>query len=325
MALHPVFEQMIDAFRRSGRPQLCDGSPDDARMLVASSRPALGSGPKPGAVRDIRIPTRGGSIAGRLFKPVEPALGLVVYAHGGGWVVGALDDFDTLARTLVGQSGCALLLVDYRLAPEHPFPAGLEDVEDAIVWAASSRRDLTGRAVPLVVAGDSAGANLVTVAAMETRHAVQLDLQVLFYPVTDVDTTTASYQRYGEDYLLTRADMQWFLGHYANGHAAADPRIAPLRAEDLSGAPDAWIGLAEYDVLRDEGEAYAQRLAAAGVAVELRHYSDMPHGFARLTNLVDSADWAVREAAQAIRRRCTQAQANTSAGVSPFSLEQQRG
>ena len=325
MALHPVFEQMIDAYRRSGRPQLCAGSPDDARLLVAASRAALGSGPKPCAVRDIRIPSRGGSMTSRFFTPVEPPLGLIVYAHGGGWVVGALDDFDTLARTLVAHSGCALLLVDYRLAPEHPFPAGLEDVEDAIRWAAASRLELTGSHGPLIVAGDSAGANLVTVAALEIGSDVQLDLQVLFYPVTDTDTNTASYQLYGEGLLLTKADMQWFLDHYVQGHASADPRIAPLRAEDLSGAPEAWIGVAEYDVLKDEGDAYAKRLVEAGVAVELCRYSDMPHGFARMTNLVDSADSAVRDAADAIRRKCAEISANALARASSASAGQHHG
>ena len=325
MALHPVFTQMIDAYRGSGRPQLCAGSPDDARLLVAGSRAALGSGPKSCAVRDIRIPSRGGSIIGRFFTPVEPPLGLIVYAHGGGWVVGALDDFDTLARTLVAHSGCALLLVDYRLAPEYPFPAGLEDVEDAIRWAAASRLELTGCHGSLIVAGDSAGANLVTVAALEIGREVRLDLQVLFYPVTDTDTNTASYQLYGDGYLLTKADMQWFLNHYVQGHAKADPRIAPLRSEDVSGAPDTWIGIAEYDVLKDEGDAYAKRLAEAGVAVEHCRYSDMPHGFARMTNLVDSADRAVRDAANAIRRKCAPISASAPTRASSASQGQHHG
>lgn len=315
MELHAVFVRMIEAFRQSGRPQLCDGSPDDARALVASSRAALGVGPEPSAVRSVQIPTRDGTVPGRLVLPVGPAQGLIVYLHGGGWVVGTLDDFDTLSRTLVARSGCALLLVDYRLAPEHPFPAGLHDVEDAIRWAAAQRIALAGGDVPLVVAGDSAGGNLATVAALSLRREVALALQVLFYPVTDVDTDTASYRAYADGYLLTRSDMQWFLRHYAGEHAPVDPRIAPLRGDDLSGAPNVWMAIAEYDVLRDECEAYARRLAESGVAVQVRRYADMPHGFARMTNLVDAAEQAVRDAGAAIAQRCAQAQANPNAGA----------
>ncbi len=293
---------MLEAMRQAGRPQLSDGSPADARALVAAGRAPLGRGPEVGAVSELSIATRAGSIPGRLFHPLDPASGLIVYVHGGGWVAGALDDFDAMARTLVARSACALLLVDYRLAPEHPFPAGLEDTEDAIRWAHAHCAELAGREVPLVVAGDSAGGNMVAVAAMALKDQVPLALQLLFYPVTDADTDTPSYRAYGADYGLTQQDMVWFLRHYAGDHPVSDPRLAPLRSADLSGAPATWLATAEYDVLRDEGEAFAARLSASGVAVEMRRYAGLAHGFARMMNLVDTADQALTDAAAAISR-----------------------
>lgn len=304
MALHTILANMLETNRNSGRAPLSACSPDEARALLSSSCIALGSGPRVGSVGDLMIPTRGGSVPGRLFRAEKPEQGLIVYVHGGGWVIGALADFDALARTLVARSGCALLMVDYRLAPEHRFPAGLEDVEDTIRWAAAQRRQLIGRDAALIVAGDSAGANLATVAVTALRREIEVALQLLFYPVTDCDTDTPSYRAHGEGLFITRADMQWFYRHYAPEHLWSDPRISPLRAGDLNGAAPAWIAIAEYDVLHDEGGAYAERLAAAGVPVQLHRYAGMGHGFARMMNFVDTADRALDEAAAAIARHC---------------------
>jgi acetyl esterase len=296
---------MLEANRRSGRPLLSAGTAGDARALFSSTRGALGSGPSIVSAEDIRLPTRRGSIPARLFRPAQAMRGLIVYLHGGGWVVGALDDFDALARTLAARSGCALMLVDYRLAPEHSFPAGLDDVEDSIRWAAATREHLVGHAAPLIVAGDSAGANLATVAANALRGEIDISLQLLIYPVTDCAMNTASYQQHGTGLTLTTGDMRWFFGQYAPESLWSDPRIAPLRAADLSGAAPAWIATAQYDILRDEGEAYAMRLAAAGVPVELHNYAGMTHGFVRMMNVLDVADRFVTDAADAIARHCT--------------------
>ena len=304
MPLHPTLVNMIEAIRQSGRPQLSDGSPEDARALVAATREALGRGPEVGSTSTLRIATRKGSIPGRLYQPVKAAQGLVVYFHGGGWVAGALDDFDALARTLASRSNCAVLLADYRLAPEHPFPAGLHDAEDTLLWASSQCAALLGKDLPLMVAGDSAGANLAIVATLSLKADVKPGLQVLFYPVTDDDTDTPSYLAYGTDYPLTKNDMKWFFRHYAGGHATDDPRISPLRSSNLSCAPDTWIATAEYDVLRDQGEAFAESLIAAGVTVQMQRYAGMTHGFARMMNLVDTADQAISDAAAAMSRHC---------------------
>lgn len=276
--------------------------------MVAALRSALGPGPDVGHISDLHIPTRAGQVAARLYRaPGEKEPGLIVYLHGGGWVCGCVDDFDILTRALASKSGCAVLSVDYRLAPEHPFPAGLEDAEDALVWAQDRLRDLIGGPGRLVVAGDSAGANLATVAAARLRQRVDLALQCLFYPVTDADFSRPSYAAHGQGLPLTTADMQWFFGHYAPQAMWQHPDISPLRRTDLSGSAPAWIAAAEYDVLHDEALAYATRLREAGVGVTLERIDGLPHGFARMLNLLPPAGAAVTLAATEIQRRCSAA------------------
>jgi acetyl esterase len=300
--LHPVIDSMLQAARAAGRAGFASGSVAQARALLAQSSAALGPGPEVGRIEDLRVPTRDGAIAARLFHPAGERRGSIVHAHGGGWALGTLQDFDALARTLVHRTGCALLLIDYRLAPEHPFPAAVHDTEDALLWARSEDgRHRLGDG-PLFASGDSAGANLVTVALAAVQPRVQAALQVLFYPVTDCSLGTAGDAQAGLP--LTPADMRWFFGHYAPPSAWTDPRIAPLRSERLHLLPPAWIGVPQHDVLHDEGVAYAQRLRAAGVPTQLREFAGLVHGFARMFNHVDTADAAVAEAAAAIVRTC---------------------
>lgn len=312
MAMHPVIQKMLEGARAAGRPALSAGTPEQARAQVTAMRAALGSGPQQVAVQALQLPTRSGSVPARFYWPVPAPRGLVLYLHGGGWVCGGLDDFDLLARQLAYGSGCAVLLVDYRLAPEHPFPAGLHDAEDALEWADGEGMARLGRRVPLVVAGDSAGANLGIAAVVATGERIPVELQAWFYPVTDADLERPSYLTCSEGMPLTREDMRWFFGHYAPAASWTDPRIAVLRAPGLADSPRTWIATAEYDVLRDEGEAYAQRLQECGVDVELRRISGLPHGFARLFNLVDTARDAVDAAAAAI------AAATAPAPLNPF-------
>jgi acetyl esterase len=284
MTLHPFIAAMLEQLK--GRPALSAGSPEDARAMVAAARAVIGRGPAMAEVREIQIPTRAGSVAARLYRPSDAPAGLLVYLHGGGWVVGALDDYDALARTLAAQSGCAVLLPDYRLAPEHPFPAGLEDAVDAVLHA----RTLAGPEAPLLVAGDSAGANLAVVAARKLRGEVALAGQALIYPVADSDFDRPSYREYGAGLPLTRDDMVWFFRHYAPEALWTSPDIAPLRAaHDLAGLPPTLLVLAECDVLADEGRAFADALEGAGVQVARRTAEGVTHGFIRLHNLFDVA------------------------------------
>jgi len=252
----------------------------------------------------LSIPARNGLIPARLYSPQSEPKGLVVYLHGGGWVCGELDDFDALARLLAQRSGCALLLVDYRLAPEHPFPAGLHDVQDALVWAQVEGMALMGRRLPLLIAGDSAGANLGIAAAHALHERVTLALQVWFYPVTDCNFHRPSYGRSSDGMPLTSEDMSWFFGHYAQEEEWSDPRISVLRSPALPNSPSTWLAIAEHDVLRDEGEAYAQCLRDAGVPVQFRFCNGLPHGFARLFNHVDTARLVVEQAADAMAAAC---------------------
>jgi acetyl esterase len=307
MPLHPFIEKMLAQL--AGRPALSAGSPADARDMVAAGRTVLGRGPDMHDVRELALPTRSGTIRGRLLTPSANPRGLVVYLHGGGWVVGSIDDFETLGRTLAAESGCAVLLPDYRLAPEHPFPAGLEDSEDVILHAARNIASAAGGTIPLIVAGDSAGANLATVAARRLRGKADIALQVLIYPVTDSDFATGSYQQHGEGLPLTTRDMAWFFNHYAPRTAWEHPEISPLRAGDLAGMPPAVIVTAEYDVLADEGQAYAETLRRSGVPVVARTIPGVTHGFIRLHNLFDIARDEVKTIAAEIAAACNQASA----------------
>ena len=305
MAVHPVIQSMLDKARAAGMPPLSAGSPHDARRLMAQLQPVLGAGVEVGSRTKIDVPTRSDSIRALLLQPKECAAGLIVYLHGGGWVIGALADYEVLARKLCAETGCAVLVPDYRLAPEHPFPAGPDDCDDALLWAWSARQHLIGHDGALIVAGDSAGGNLATVSAASLHGRVHLAGQILIYPVTDIDFDRPSYVAYGNgDVPLSRADMLWFFRHYAPEAAWPDPRIAPLRAPSLDGQPPAIVITAENDVLRDEAEAYAARLADAGVPTTVRRYAGMTHGFIRYHDLVDVAGQAVREMAADIVGLC---------------------
>ena len=304
MTIHPAIQAMLQQARQAGIPAFSAGAPAEARALMAATRPALGAGVPVRSCEPVQVSTRSGGIAGTLLLPQDRPAGLVVYLHGGGWVIGSPPDFEVLARSLAAQSGCAVLLPDYRLAPEHPFPAGLEDAEDALLWAWQERERLIGHPGPLVAAGDSAGGNFAAVAARTLQGRLRLSGQVLIYPVSDCNFDTPSYLAYGAGLVLTRQDMEWFFRHYASPSAWADPRIAPLRAASLAGLPEAVVVLAEYDALHDEGAAYAARLEEAGVTVTLRRYPGMTHGFIRLHNLVDTAGQAVRDVAADLRALC---------------------
>lgn len=301
MPLHPVVQTIWDRVQASGFGGYSTCPVAEARAHFSQTSRAFDGGPDMHAVREVAIPVEGGSIGARLYLPVARPAGLCVYFHGGGWTLGALDDFDALVRTLAARSGAAFLSVDYRLAPEHPFPVPVEDAIAAVRWAAANSARL-GAGAHLAVAGDSAGGNLATVAALALRGEAAIDLQILFNPAVDTDKTRPSFEAYGTDYLLRTADVDWFMRHYAPGADPRDPRLAPLRTGDLSGAPPAWIGVAEYDVLTDEATAYAAALQAAGVPATLRRVEGVMHGFARQHAMVDAADRAVGEAAEALRR-----------------------
>jgi acetyl esterase len=302
-SVHPQAQQILDGKAASGAPPLWELSPGEARAGVELNTAAIPAGPDLPSVRDIVIPSAAGGIPARVYSPAAGAPGVVVYYHGGGWVVGSLDSWDAVVRALAVASGCDVVSVDYRLAPEHVFPAAADDASDALAWVASPAGLAAGR--PVVVAGDSAGGNLAAVAALRARDSGQpaVALQVLIYPVTDCDLNRRSYQEYdGDELILNRRDMAWFWDRYAPDEATRrHPDAAPLRAGDLSGLPPAYVITAEHDPLRDEGFAYAERLRDARVPVEHRHYGSQIHAFFSFTGLLDDADKAVHDAGSAIR------------------------
>ncbi|MFH6787282.1 MULTISPECIES: alpha/beta hydrolase [Methylobacterium] len=320
MPLAPAVSALLAQAAAAGRPALSAGTPDDARGLLAAGRAALGQGPDLDRIEDLAVQTRAGPLPARLYVPGPAPAGLVLYLHGGGWVLGTIEDYDAFARLLARRSGLAVLLPEYRLAPEHPFPCGLEDAIDCLDWANRRAADLVGPGLDLVVAGDSAGANLATVAAAERIGRVPLARQVLVYPVADCDVDRPSYLDPENAGLITRRDMLWFFDHYAGAGNPADPRVSPLRRASLAGLPPTHVATAEYDVLRDEGEAYAHRLAQAGIATTLTRHAGLPHGFVRLFNLVPEADRAVAEIADAVAGRTAgrrPTSATTSQGEAP--------
>src|SRR5208283_5321353 len=246
-----------------------------------------------GTTEDRTIPGPAGSIPVRVFRSGEPALQpLVAYFHGGGWVFGDLDSYDSMCRTLARTAGAIVVSVDYRLAPEHPFPAAFEDCWAVTMWLATSGEELGGDPGRLAVAGDSAGGNLAAAVALRARDegGPPLRAQLLMYPALDPTMSTASYEENAEDPFLSRSEMEWCWPRYLGG-TTSEPvsYAAPAYAADLEGAAPAVIIAAGHDPLRDEAVAYADRLRSAGVPVELELYEDMVHGFLSFTRALDVA------------------------------------
>ena len=303
MPLDPQVKLVLDNLP----PGLLDvrrGGVADLRALYAD-RPMPFPAEPVARVEDRTLPGPAGGIPVRVYRPeaagTPPAL---VYFHGGGWVMCNLDTHDGSVRKLANASGCLVVSVDYRLAPEHPFPAALEDCYAATRWVAAHARSLGARPGPLAVAGDSAGGNLAAAVALLARErgGPELALQLLVYPITDCDLDRPSYRENGEGFLLTRDATAWFWEQYVPDAAARrNPLAAPMAAEDLSGLPPACVITAEYDPLRDEAEAYAARLREAGVPVTCTRYPGMIHGFLAYADFVDGGRRAVAEAGAALR------------------------
>jgi acetyl esterase len=278
-------------------------APVQARLNF-KARPRA-AGPEVAKVQDLMIAGPGPSIPVRIYTPAgRGPFPILVWFHGGGWVVGDLDSADATARHLTVGAGCMVISVDYRLAPETKFPGAAEDCYAATQWAARQSARFNGDPARIAVGGDSAGGNLATVVAMmaRDRSGPPLAFQLLVYPVTHRDFTTDSYQRCADGYLLSRAGMEWYWNHYLRDAAdAANPYAAPLLATDLSGLPAALVITAEFDPLCDEGEAYARRLQEAGVPTTYSRYDGMIHGFFGMPAVIDKGRQAVAEASAALK------------------------
>jgi acetyl esterase len=261
-----------------------------------------GPGEPVAEVRALEVPAPWGAVPVRVYRPEGGApLPVVAYLHGGGWTVGTIESFDTAVRALANASGAIVASVGYRLAPEHPFPAGLEDALSVVRWLAAHAAELGGDPDRLAVAGDSAGGNLATVAARRLRGELDLRLQALIYPATDSRLNTPSYRDFGEGYGLTAASMRRYWNLYLAGADGTQADASPLRADDLSGMPPAFVITADRDPLRDEGEAYAEALRRAGTDVRLHRFEGTVHGFWRWLAVTDVSHRAIEEVGAALR------------------------
>ena len=296
MPVDPQIQQVIDALAASEFRPIQELTPEAGRAQYERMVKARGIAPAAvAAVEDRAIPGPVGDLPVRIYRPernVDP-LPALVYYHGGGHVIGNLDTHDAVARNLCNGVGCVVVSVDYRLAPEHKFPAAAEDAFAAVHWCAAHGPETGIDPRRIAVGGDSAGGNLAAVAALMARDAGSpaIRLQVLVYPVTDYACDTESYRTYAQGYgMLEARSMRWFRDHYLRGEAdRLDWRAAPLRAADLQGVAPALVLTAQCDVLHDEGEAYAKRLRAAGVDVEHRDCEGMIHGFFTMAPMIDGA------------------------------------
>lgn len=298
---------MIERLAASGAPPLHALAPEEARRAYRASRAALAAAPaRVEEIREVSIPGPAGPLRARLYRPAEagssPA-GLV-YFHGGGFIYGDLGTHDVVCRGIAQATPCAVVSVDYRLAPEHRFPAAVEDAFAATAWIAANGSALGIDPARLVVAGDSAGGNLAAVTALMARDAggPALSMQVLVYPTTDFAEESESIARFAEGYLLTRESIRWVKRSYLrDDRDAFDWRASPLRAGDFSRLPAAYIITAGFDPLRDEGRAYAGRLAQAGTAVTHECFEGQVHGFLLMGADMAAAGHAIQRIGQMLR------------------------
>jgi acetyl esterase len=301
MPLHPKVQALLAAQRLTGAPPMHTLTPERARADMRAQVAAVsGRLAEVARIEDRRAPGSGGTVPVRLYTPAGagPFPG-IVYFHGGGFVIGDLETHDPLCRQLAARTGAIVCAVDYRLAPEHPFPAAADDALSAARWFLAHADELGADRDRLFVLGDSAGGTLATVTARALREQPSPHLrgQILIYPITDhVDAGAASYAEFADGYGLTRDAMRWFMRHYAADPAdATDPRVCPLRMPNLRGLPPAFVVTAEYDVLRDEGERYAERLREDGVDVTFERAAGLHHGFIRLFGILEeSGQWIDR-------------------------------
>ncbi|HME94342.1 MAG TPA: alpha/beta hydrolase [Methylomirabilota bacterium] len=306
MPLDPQAQRVVDTIAALNLKPIKDSTPTEAREAMRTRTAGLGPVEDVPAVADHRVPVEGGEITVRLYAPagVGPHPVLVFY-HGGGWVIGDLYTHDGLCRSIVNAAGCAVASVDYRLAPEFKFPVAVEDSYTALKWVAANGPRLGLDSARLAVGGDSAGGNLAAVMALlaRDRRGPRILLQVLVYPVTNHDFGAKSYVENATGYLLTTEDMRWFWRHYlSREEQGQEVTASPMRAKSLADLPPALVMTAGCDPLRDEGDAYAARLRDSGVPVTVTQYPGMFHGFMRMTRILDQARAGLDEVATALRK-----------------------
>lgn len=300
MALDDATTAFLARAAEGGGQALHEMSPDEVRAMNEGFIDLYGPGPEM-PTEDVTVDAVDGhKIPVRVLTPSDSPRGVLVYFHGGGWVVGTPDQFDTLARRLAVETGCTVVLPDYRLAPENIYPTAANDAWDVLQWTASR----FGSSLPLLVGGDSSGGNLAAVVAQRTvrEDGPTVSLQVLVYPVTDHDFDNDSYADPANQLMLDRASMIWFWDLYTpDAGVRRNWDASPLRADDLSGVAPAVVLLAEYDVLRDEGQAYADKLTAAGIRADVKVFDGQMHGFFQFVNILPGADAGIAHVGESVR------------------------
>jgi acetyl esterase len=303
--LDPQLQAMRDQRERDNVPPLYTMSLTEARAADLASIRDSGGAPEPVyEVADLKITGPGGELPLRLYRPAsERPLPALLYFFGGGWVLGTIDTADGVSRSLANSTGALVAVVGYRLAPEHPFPAAVDDCYAAVRWVAEHSGEIGADPARLAVGGDSAGGNLAAGVALRARaDGPALAGQLLVYPNTDQLADDESMRAADDPFLFNRHSVAWYRQHYlASPGDAASPLASPLRAESLAGLPPALVITAEYDPLRDQGEAYARRLAEDGVQVELSRFPGMAHGFFTMAGTVDASRAAIAQAASQLR------------------------
>jgi acetyl esterase len=306
MPLHPQAQLLVRAAEAAGVIPFDQQTPAEARAAMLAQTATMGRPQPVASVEDRHIAGAQCDLPVRVYTPLGGGpFATLVYFHGGGWVIGSIETHDGLCRALADAAGAIIVSVDYRLAPEHPFPAATEDAYAATCWVADNYARLGARDGRVAVGGDSAGGNLATVVCLLARDRGGPDIawQLLLYPITDYKLDTASYRDYADGHLLTRDAMAWFWRHYLSGGADREhPYVSPLRAPSLAKLPPALVITAECDPLRDEGEAYARRLAESGVPVTATCYPGMVHGFVRRSRLLDQGCEALDQIGREWRR-----------------------
>jgi acetyl esterase len=315
MALHPQCKAFLDMLASTGAPPIERLPLAEARAVRSEMVEAGGPEEPVAEVQNRSVPGPGGPIAVRVYRPEKSqTLPALVFFHGGGFVICNLETHDRMCRSLANQSGCAVISVDYRLAPENKYPAAVDDAYAATRYIAEHAAEFAVDPNRIAVGGDSAGGTLATVVSLlaRDRGGPRLKFQLLIYPLVDVNDQSPSMQLFSKDHFLTREGMDWFMESYLpSREAGLEPSASPMNATSLRGLPPAMIVTAECDPLRDQGEAYARKLQGAGVPVELKRYEGMIHPFVSLAGVVDAGRTAIADAGSAVRRALS-----TAAGAS---------
>ncbi|TWT53412.1 Carboxylesterase NlhH [Rubripirellula amarantea] len=302
MTLHPQAQDFLNKVALSGRPGWEEMTPKQAREIFETFTDYVGESPEIKHVAEIVL----AGMRCRLYSDASKPSPLMMYFHGGGWVLGSLQTHDVLCRSLAKESGCVVISVDYGRSPENAFPGPLDDCYNATVAAIEQANELKITPNRVVLAGDSAGGHLATMVAMRSRDrsGPMIALQVLLYPVVEPNFETGSYRQFASGFGLTRATMKWFWQHFLGNHSPSSDSV-PTLAGSLARLPPTVLISAEYDVLHDEGLAFATKLSDAGVEVSIKRYPGMLHGFMHFAGLFDDGRKAVRDVGKMIRQKLT--------------------